>query len=456
MRDIRRWTGTEWKTVNAGVGKKAASFVIGTSTSGHTAEEVDYLCDGVDDQVEFDAAIQALPYDGGEIVILDGVYQFTTGVKIDANIGNKQNVSIRGLGGAILERKFSGNMNIRGLINFVTTGGCSVTNLRFKGNRETYTGEDNMGVSIIAASRNTVDSCYFDSTDTGVYITNSASRYNIIRNNKFAFNNVCISINNACRNAVFDNICTGFYSKGIYLSGMQEGWNSVVNNICSPFNSLSGIGIVASYSKYNSIMGNLCEYCEEGIKIEESMGNLVSGNSCCNNKYSGIEVLFESPYNSISNNMCLNNDESGIKTNPDCDKLIITGNNCSGNNNSGILLASNNCSVSGNICTNNDADGIVLESASGNDVVGNNCNDNGLPESYASGIFLLASCNRNNIACNTCICGTGNPADYGNRYSIVLYDSSNNYNLISSNNCMGKAIIIGGGTGNTEVNNKYQ
>jgi hypothetical protein len=31
----------------------------------------------------------------------------------------------------------------------------------------------------------------------------------------------------------------------------------------------------------------------------------------------------------------------------------------------------------------------------------------------------------------------------------------NNYNLISSNNCMGKAVVISGGTGNTLVNNKY-
>jgi len=36
-----------------------------------------------------------------------------------------------------------------------------------------------------------------------------------------------------------------------------------------------------------------------------------------------------------------------------------------------------------------------------------------------------------------------------------LWGSSNNYNLISSNNCMGKAVVIEGGTGNSAWGNKF-
>src|SRR5690606_24789511 len=51
---------------------KTARIVIGTSTSGWESKDCHYLCDGVDDQEEINAAIQALPVSGGEIIILDG------------------------------------------------------------------------------------------------------------------------------------------------------------------------------------------------------------------------------------------------------------------------------------------------------------------------------------------------------------------------------------------------
>lgn len=62
---------------SGGEGKRYARMVIGTSTAGWTAEDCDYLCDGVDDQETFLEAINALPADGGEIKILDGEYTFS-------------------------------------------------------------------------------------------------------------------------------------------------------------------------------------------------------------------------------------------------------------------------------------------------------------------------------------------------------------------------------------------
>jgi len=37
----------------------------------------------------------------------------------------------------------------------------------------------------------------------------------------------------------------------------------------------------------------------------------------------------------------------------------------------------------------------------------------------------------------------------------MVEGTTNNYNLTSSNQCMGKAVVIEGGTSNTEVNNKF-
>ena len=75
-------------TINEGFdgisGKRTCRFVIGTSTAGWTQADCDYLCDGTDDQVEIQAAVDALrDADGGTLVILAGTYNLTNNVNIN-------------------------------------------------------------------------------------------------------------------------------------------------------------------------------------------------------------------------------------------------------------------------------------------------------------------------------------------------------------------------------------
>ena len=93
--------------------------------------------------------------------------------------------------------------------------------------------------------------------------------------------------------------------------------------------------------------------------------------------------------------------------------------------------------------------GIYLSSSSDNTVTDNTCSNN------SSSIYLYSSSN-NTVTGNTCIRGTGQTSDYAStQYTIQLQGTDNNYNLISSNNCMGKAVVIEGGTGNSAWGNKF-
>jgi hypothetical protein len=48
------------------------------------------------------------------------------------------------------------------------------------------------------------------------------------------------------------------------------------------------------------------------------------------------------------------------------------------------------------------------------------------------------------------------PTDYTTLHKTIwLAGTDNNYNLISNNNCMGKAPVVDGGTGNSVYGNKY-
>ena len=63
-------------------GPRTVRFVVGTSTAGWTLDDCDYLCDGTDDHVEIQQALDALPDDGGEVKPLDGTYYFEDGVTL--------------------------------------------------------------------------------------------------------------------------------------------------------------------------------------------------------------------------------------------------------------------------------------------------------------------------------------------------------------------------------------
>lgn len=314
---------------------KPARFIIGTSATGWIEKDCDYLCDGTDDQVEINAAIQALPVTGGEIVILDGTYNITA--KIDVN---KDNVSVKGNGSTtILKRMWNCGIYYEGgdywdgekegVIHLSGVRGCKVEGLCIDGNKSVYVSYYNDGVFLDSASNNIVTgtTCK-DSGEAGIDLARSNS------------------------NSIVDNICTGNAGRGIRLS----------------------------HSSHNVITGNVNDNNEGyGVQLYYSDSNVVAGN--------------------VSNN----NGDAGIR-----------------------LDASNNNTVTGN--TNND-------------------NKTGI---------LLSFAKRNIITGNMCIRGTGQPSDYiVGQYTIYLMDEYCHYNLISSNNCMGKAVVSGGGTGNTIFNNKW-
>jgi parallel beta-helix repeat protein len=235
---------------------------------------------------------------------------------------------------------------------------------------------------------------------------------------------------------------TASYNYGIRLYSSSD--NTVTGNTCNNNNSH---GIYLYSSSDNTVTGNTCNNNSHGIYLSSSSNNTVTGNTC-NNNSRGI-YLSSSSNNTVTGNTCNNNSYYGIYLSSSSNNTV-TGNTYNNNNSHGIYLySSSDNTVTGNTCNNNSYYGIYLSSSSNNTVTGNTCNNNN------EGITLVGS-NNNTITGNTCIRGTGQPSDYtSDQYTIHLSGSGNRYNLISSNNCMGKDVVIEGGTSNTSVNNKY-
>jgi len=80
--------------IRIGTGKGAYYLTIGSSVS---AADADYICDGANDDVQFQAALDALPSTGGQIFVLAGNYTFADSTTVTRAIDN---VSIIGVSAA--------------------------------------------------------------------------------------------------------------------------------------------------------------------------------------------------------------------------------------------------------------------------------------------------------------------------------------------------------------------
>jgi len=397
---------------------KTARFVIGTSTSDWTAKQCDYLCDGTDDQEEIIQALNDLPTTGGEIVILDGTYNITASIHIPKN-----NVSLRGNGNATtLKRMYDSTdtdsgPTAKGLIILNEKSGCKIQGLQIDGNKATYTASYNSGIFLNLSSDNTITDNTCNNNNNSIFLYSSSN--NTITGNTCNNNNNGIRLYSSSNNTITGNTCNNNNSYGIFLKSSSN--NTITGNTCNNNNSY-GIYLDSSNSN-NTVTGNTCNNNNNSIFLYSSSNNTVTDNTC-NNNYSSIH-LYSSSNNTVTGNTC-NNNYYGIRLN-----------------------SSSNNTITGNTCNNNNSYGIFLKSSSNNTITGNTCNNN----SY--GIYLASSRN-NTVTSNTCIRGTGTPEDYTtNQHTILLSGTDNDYNLIFLNNCMGKAVVIVGGTGNSVWVNKY-
>lgn len=301
-----------------GDGKRTARFVIGASTAGWTASDVDYLCDGTDDQVEINAAITALPVGGGEIVILDGTYNITAKINV-----NKSNVKLRGNGNATILKRMWDSESAEGVITLNNASDCIIASLQIDGNRNMYDSVNYHGIYLIGTSL-----------------------YNLIKDNM-------------CRNCRY----------AIYVAGSSSS-QIITNNDCS-ISCLYGIYV---QTNGNLISDNICN----NITLSNSCAmyitgsnNMISGNVCCGNKAIGLAMSGVGSNNTITGNTFNGNGTQGIATLGSNKRNTITGNTCNDNISTGISLTSY---TGNNIVVGNNTSGSgtgINDQGSGN-VVANN------------------------------------------------------------------------------------
>lgn len=330
-------------------GKKTVCFTVGTSTAGHSADDVDYLCDGANDEVQINAAIAALPSSGGEILLREGTYCCCASILL-----TKPNVSLRGCGtntviSAVWQTEVSGGLfSVSGanaqLCDLqldgsgtdpleagitLSGGGAHLNGIRISGFspnlninsdqnilHDCFLGTSTGDNAIINGNGNQISANQFE----GSYdITFSLSgNDNTVTGNRIYDIALCDSIAGS-RNAVTGNAFIGG-SEGLYLSDFHDGTftGNVIygrtgydaglyltgctrsaisgNTVNGQGDSVYGIW-VKNGSNYNTISANTCIDNAVGIRVEGSNGNVVTDNICMRgagtaSDYNGFHTIY--------------------------------------------------------------------------------------------------------------------------------------------------------------------
>jgi len=354
---------------------RTATLVVAASNSSDRGRaQADYVCDGVNDHIEIQAALDVLPATGGEVFLLDGTYY------IEASLVLSSYQTLRGCGRNTILTTTTANLDI-----ITATGGA---------------GTEKVGILI-------ADLCV-DGAAGGV-ANDEGILWTYVDYNKIV--NVW-SQNNK--------------ENGIHLDNCDS--NNLIGNTCR-LNS-PGYGIFLGYggSCHNTIQGNVCQGNAQDISLYDADYNTVAGNTCDAPGLYGIN-LYTSDGNTISDNTCRSKTDNGIDINTS-NNNIVRGNVCYGNRTIGIhIINSDHNIISGNICqessqaADNTYDNIYVITSDYNLITCNRCRQGILANQPRYGINIESG--TKNIVQGNDLHDAGKTANFNDAGTCTIVKSDN-------------------------------
>lgn len=421
-----------------------ASFVIAAHDSLDN-ENADFVCDGVDDQVQIDEALEALPEQGGSIYLREGTYLLSDGLSI-----SRSNVTIGGSGpGTVLkvEDDLNGTMTV---MRAQQVSRIVIEDLRIDGNKASNVEGDHHGIvfdrcyesrisgvqiedlrgtavefsssSMVILEGSVIRDCVtfgvWVNYSTGISVLDNQvqrcddvsvflalSRDCVVRGNQVSFgglHSLYMSLSNY--NVIEGNCLKGAVVNGVYLDSSY--YNTISGNQVL---SSGWWGIYVSTSSNNNILvGNtVSSSLYDGVRIDGSTGNSLTGNAILDSGWAGL-IVYDSDDTAVSGNVVDSCFYSCISI-YSSDQCIISGNTVRWAQEHGIMISSSDdCVISGNTVS---------------------CNSFRVSNSY-SGIYIAGDSDTNLIDGNTVRIGY---TDFKQRYGLYIQSSFCNNNLVINN-----------------------
>ena len=276
-----------------------------------------YICSGVADDVDIQAAIDELPASGGKVLLLDGSFETI------ANLDVPDYVTLEGVGKATIIKPDGGAIT-QGID--VTGDHVTIKNLKV---------EMQAGVGTGGARPNTIRSANNDyCTFENVWVYGDITSGDDMSDDRQCGIQLVIGLYNSVINVHSENN----YSHGLYIKGVST-YNRVIGG-CYEGNVNHGIrfdggsinniidGVVVRNNTQNGIMisasdENVIVECQVqdndtfGIYIHKSSYCTIQGNDVTDTTQDGIRVFGDgtgnADYNVIVGNNCYNNGGNGIE-----------------------------------------------------------------------------------------------------------------------------------------------
>ncbi len=306
-------------------------YVVAASNSSVASKaQADYVCDGTDDHVQIQAAIDALPAVGGSVVLSEGNF-------VGEQVVVKSNVTLKGQGYSTTYTLESGvNEAIiygEGAATYEDLQNIVIESFRINGNRFNVAGGH--CIHIKRALNSTVRDmyiydCYDDAvrfeltirghvehnfiqwSHNGVTLIDSTFAQNIVSDNVvYAVERAslqCLGYTQECNDNIFANNILRDGEYGVYLYGDSNTWaaagNIIMGNKILYHRVNTGYGIYLAQNSYdNMIEGNFINDVDVGIYVSSdgSGGQQITDNYTSWTYQDGM--IINSDDNLISNNV---------------------------------------------------------------------------------------------------------------------------------------------------------
>ena len=241
--------------------RTATKIVAANNASATFKTGADYVCDGTADDVEIQAALNALPT--GRVILSEGTFNTTANLTVPAN------ATLEGQGNATI----------------ISASGAAITNAIVIGGDNAIVRNLKVVLAAGAGAPRTRPNC--------IYAT---KRTNLLLEALWLVGDLTVE-----------------YGPDVTSCGIcfVNTTNSKIVSCRSEGNRYFGIYLYSS--DYNAITSNSCQSGSSGIRLYDSSYNAIIGNTCCNNGYNGIDLEFKSCKNTVTGNQCDGNSLNGIE-----------------------------------------------------------------------------------------------------------------------------------------------
>lgn len=360
-------------TITGASGAQTATFVVGPSSNSDSAG-YDYVTDGVNDQVQVQQAVDALPANGGTVLLREGTYRFDAANGEDGVSVIFDNAIVRGMGYGTIIRAMDG-AGITPSSLFSISGNAALVDMQIDGNDSG--GASCLALVVVSGDNVVISGCFFSdevaiSTGTvvinGDYVSIEHCFFSTITAGIVANSGNSISISNCFFSPT--NVGTGCIDGGnlfvsvtscqfvlpdLYAGVAIFGVETATGNTILVNGNVNGCDLFSSCYTVDS------NYVDCGGTFTADTGSyVVSAATNVSNNYirGGKLSAFISSGSVISNNYLLGSAAHGIIVAND--NTIVSGNRiisvgqATTDTYYSIAISTNadHCVINGNVCTN--------------------------------------------------------------------------------------------------------